>query len=232
MKKFLLATVFCTVLCFNSNAQENTNKQDIPYIDVSGTAEQEIVPDIIYIGITLSDKLTSKGAEYTLNDQENRLKKIVKDLGVDMSNLVLADASSNVIIKKQKEKGVSQTKDYLLRLSSAAQVSQVFEALYENDIKEAGITKIDHTKITEVRKQTRINAIKAAKDKATYLLDAIGEQLGKPLSISEVDHVNTNVLYTRSNLVNYYNVGGGPEENLAFKKISISYEYFIRYSIK
>lgn len=232
MKKFLLAALFFAAVQTSVQSQIVAEKNEVPYIEVTGRAEKEVVPDIIYIGITLSDKITGKGAEYTIDDQENRLKKMISDLNIDAANLVLAGASSNTIVKKQKDKGVAQRKEYLLKLSTAAQVSQVFEALYNNDIRDAIITKVDHTKIVELNKETRINAIKAAKDKAIYLLEAIGEQIGKPLAIAETTTGSDSNAITRSQLVNYYTVGGGEEENLAFKKIKITFEYAVRYAIK
>jgi uncharacterized protein YggE len=232
MKKLLFAAMLFAVIQTSVQSQTTAAKSEVPYIEVIGRAEKEVVPDIIYIGITLSDKITSKGAEYTIDDQENRLNKLVKDLTIDPANLVLADASSITILKKQKEKGVAQRKEYVLKLSSATQVNQVFEALYTNDIKDALITKVEHTKMVEFNKETRINAIKAAKDKAIYLLEAIGEQIGKPLEITESGEIGYNSSPIRSNVVNYYSIGGGGEENLEFKKIKIVFEYFIKYSIK
>lgn len=75
--------------------QAGTSKSEIPFIEVIGRAEKEVVPDVIYVGISLSDKISGKGAEYTIDDQETRLKKLVKEINVDIGNLVLADASSS-----------------------------------------------------------------------------------------------------------------------------------------
>lgn len=234
MKKLLLVALLFAAVHTNAQSKNTPESADIPFIEVTGRAEKEVAPDIIYVGITLSDKITGKGAEYTIGEQENRLKKLIAGLNIDMSNLVLASASTNTIVKKEKEKGVAQRKEYIVKLSNAGQVNQLFEGLYNNEIKDARVTKVDHTRIVELNKETRISAIKAAKDKATYLLEAIGEQIGKPLEITEKGQVDYNSGSSNmSNSVNYYSIGGGDaEENTEFKKIKIVFEYFIKYSIK
>jgi uncharacterized protein YggE len=233
MKKIFLTALLFAAVQTSVQSQTALPKSELPYIEVTGHAEKEVAPDIIYVNINLSDKITSKGSEYTIGDQESRLKKLVADLNIDAANLVLANASTSAIIKKEKEKGVAQRKEYMLKLTSAGQVNQLFEGLYNNDIKDARITKVDHTRIVEFNKETRISAIKAAKDKAIYLLEAIGEQIGKPLEVTEQGQIGYNSAFANTvSLSNSYSIGGGNEDNLEFKKIKIVFEYFIKYSIK
>ena len=83
-----------------------------------------------------------------------------------------------------------------------------------------------------LRKEVRIAAVKAAKDKAIYLLEAIGEQPGKPLEITE----QTNS-YSRANIMSNVfipsdSAGDINTDALDFKKIKVSFSYFIKYSIK
>jgi len=225
MKKLLFTLMLFATM--HANAQV-ANDKEVPYIEVTGTAEKEVVPDIIYISITLYDKIEGK-ATYTLDDQEQKLKQALKNLNIDLSNLSLSGANSDVIMKRQKEKGVAQRKDYMLKVSTAAQVNQVFEALYNNNIKEASIARVDHSQITALRKEVRISAIKAAKEKAVYLLEAIGEQPGKPLVITEEN--NNYLAQNFSNTVNRYNADTAGEE-IDFQKIKIKFSYYVRYGIK
>lgn len=226
MKKLLFTLMLFAAM--HGNAQVANEKQ-LPYIEVTGTAEKEVVPDIIYISITLYDKIEGK-ATYSLDDQEGKLKQLLKKLNIDLSNLSLSGANSDVIMKRQKEKGVSQRKDYMLKVSNATQVNQVFEGLYDNNIKEASIARVDHSQITTLRKEVRINAIKAAKEKAIYLLEAIGEQPGKPLIITE-DNNNFQPQFNYSNNVRMYD-GAAPNEELDFQKIKIKFSYYVKYGIK
>lgn len=225
MRKFITALAFA--VCFSANAQFNDEPKDnTPHIEVYGTAEKEIVPDMIYISIVLQEKLNGK-ADYTIANQETKLKKALQGIGIDLKDLSLADASSEIIKYKRKDKGIEERQEYLLKVSTADEVRKVFEALHNNDIKEASISRVDHTQIDVLRKDVRISAIKAAKEKATYLLQAIGEQPGKPLVITE--ETNREIpQYSNVALPKDYEPGGGTD----FKKIKIKFSYYVKYAIK
>lgn len=227
MKKLLFAAMLFAAVHMNA---QTVNDKETPFIEVTGTAEKEVVPDMIYISITLYDKIEGK-ATYSLDDQEENLKKALKNLNIDLSNLSLSGANNDVIMKRQKEKGVAQRKDYILNVSTAAQVNQVFEALYNNNIKEASIVRVDHSKIDVLRKEVRVEAIKAAKDKATYLLEAIGEQPGKPLVITENQISNSNG-YLGANVYIPNNDTAGGSDGIDFQKIKIKFSYYVKYAIK
>ncbi len=47
------------------------------------------------------------------------------------------------------------------------------------------ISRTSHSKIEEYRKQLKIQAVKAAKEKAIYLSEAIGEKAGVAVTIQE-----------------------------------------------
>lgn len=227
MKK--LFTVLALGMLLAAQAQTDTVDAK-PYIEVTGTAEKEVVPDMIFITITLKDKVENKD-NYTIAAQEDKLKKALQSLGIDLKNLSLSDATSGVIVYKRKEKGVEQTKEYTLKVTTAAQVSSVFEALYNSNIKEAAITKTDYSQMDALRKEVRINAIKAAKDKAAYLLQAIGEEPGKPLIVTEQEREGS----YRNNLsigANYMVENDGKETDLDFKKITVKFSYYVKFSIK
>lgn len=61
-----------------------------------------------------------------------------------------------------------------------------FKKLTDINIKEVTVKKTEYSEIESVRKQVREDAIKAAKEKAEYLLSAIGEK-GRPMEIKEIE---------------------------------------------
>lgn len=79
----------------------------------------------------------------------------------------------------EKERCVNK-KEYTLKVKNAIELGRMFQELEKLEITDAFISKVNHSKIDSLRKEVRILAIKAAKDKADYLLTAIGEQTGKP----------------------------------------------------
>ena len=227
MKK--LITLLALSIALATQAQ-TTKTEEKPYIEVTGTAEKEVVPDIIYITITLKDKLVNKDS-YTVIQQETKLKQALQQAGIDLKNLSLSDANRNIIVYKRKEKGVEETKEYSLKVSTATEVTKVFEALNNINIKEAEISKTDHSQMDILRKEVRIAAIGAAKDKAAYLLQAIGEEPGKPLIIHE------NIDGAPRGLANYSsNVSYKKDEyalpDVSFKTIKIEFSYYVKYAVK
>ncbi len=166
MKKILSVVLFSiSLLSYAQN--EVSQKAEKPFIEVTGTAEKEIMPDVIYIMIILKDKTINNNSG-TIEEQEIKLNSIIKKLNIESKNLMLSDVTTDLIIHKNKEKGVEEVKEYILKVSTASEVSNVFRELHNNEIKEAYISYTDHSDIIALRKKVRISAIKAAKDKADY----------------------------------------------------------------
>lgn len=196
------------------------------FIEVTGTAKREIEPNQIHVSITLTEK-SIDNKKYTIENQENKLHEILTELNIPKSKLTLSDFSSSIITEKRKEIGFKQTKLLNLILDNGQQVSNLFEKLFEANIKEADVIKIDHTEMVKYNKEVRIEALQAAKTKAEYLLNSINNKIGKPLEIIE-ENVSDN--YFRANT---YNVKVNmSSETSEFKKIVISFSYKVKYQIE
>lgn len=240
MKQLLtMAFLMTTIFAFG---QTNTSKsEEQPYIEVTGTAEKEVIPDEIYIGIIIREKYVNK-EKVTIEEQEQKLKNAVKSLGIDMSNFYLSDANADYVKIRWQKKDVLTKKDYTLKVTNATTVGKVFLELEKLEITEAFISKVHYSKMDSLRKEVKIQAIKAAKEKADYLLTAIGEQTGKPLVVKENDNSHINVI---SNVISRnYNSKGKLEEfeqdkmaaddnnEIQFKKIKIQTSIYVKFSIK
>ena len=232
-----IAFFMTTIFAFG---QTNTSKlEEQPYIEVTGTAEMEVIPDEIYIGIIIREKYINKG-KVTIEEQEAKLKTAIKSLGIDLANLNLSDANADYVKIRWQKKDVLTKKDYTLKVSTATSVGQVFLELQKLEITEAYISKVNHSKMDSLRKEIKINAIKAAKDKADYLLTAIGEQTGKPMLITENENENgpTNH-YVRGarrdgngTFIDGVVLISPINEEIIFQKIKIQSSIFAKFSIK
>jgi len=211
-----------------------------PYIEVTGIAEKEVLPDEIYIAITLKEKYVNK-VKVTIQEQENKLKESLQKIGIGPDQLYLSDADASYVRVTWRNKDVLTQKDYTLKVSDAPTVGKVFQALDDLDIKDANLTRISHSKMDSLRKEVRIMAIKAARDKAEYLLEAIGARLGKPLIINEFSggmygEMESNVRNSQPVTTEYY-LGGivakdRPEGEIQFQKIRIQAAVSTRFSIQ
>jgi uncharacterized protein YggE len=227
MKKLFFILFFCfSNLIFS----QNKNPLETSYIEVIGTSKREIEPNQIFISITLSEK-SIDNKKYSIEVQENKLYNILSDLNISKSKLTLSDLTSSIISSdKRKEIGFKQEKEFILILENGHQVSNFFNRLFEANIKEAEVVKIDHTDIVKINREVRIEAVKIAKEKAEYILNAVGNKIGAPLEIIEQ---NIDLNYNSRNI---YNVNFANDEtvlvNNEFKKIIISFSFKVKYVIE
>jgi uncharacterized protein YggE len=228
MKKItFLFTLIGAALFLNAQNQ----MQEKPYIEIVGTSEISIVPNQIFIGISLSEN-TDKSSK-SIEQQEQNLIAELKKSGINTDKLVVSDASAYYGKSGWISKDVVKSKNYELEVSSATEAGKTFEALSKLDIKNANITRTDHTQMEEYKKQGRIEAIQAAKTKANYLLQAIGEELGMPLVINEQENGYRPQLMRASNVMMDYKGAyeNGNEMVDDFKKIVIRTSIYTKWQI-
>lgn len=184
MRTSILA-IFMALVTLGTQAFGQTfSINEDPNIQVTGTYEMEVMPDEIYISITLREKLDNK-SKLTIDEQEKKLKAALNSIGIKMDDLSLSDAKADFVkIKWQKNEVVNQ-KEYTLKVGNAEMVSKVFSELDKLGIKDAYIARVDHSKMEELKRNAKIEAMKIAKDKADYLTGAIGYKTGMPLQIRE-----------------------------------------------
>mgnify|MGYP003338191953 CR=1 FL=1 len=239
IKTFLI--VVALTITTSTFGQTKFDCEEKPYIEVTGSAVKDVIPDEVYIYIIIHEKYVNK-EKVTIESQEEKLKTYLKDIGVDIKNLYLSDANADYVKVKWRTKEVLTKKDYTLKVSTATTVGQVFQQLDKLEITDAFIAKVSHSKLDSLKKEVKILAIKAAKNKADYLLAAIGEQTGKPLIVQELENGITpttgeNYRGSRLSETAYYvdvvkMSGSDKEEELQFKKIKIEAFVFVKFAIK
>ncbi len=217
MKKTIAIATLLMTFIINSNAQtavSNTPKEK-PYIEVVGTNSMEVIPDMLYISITLREKKNS-----SIEAQEDTLKNIVQHCGIPMTKLTINKAQSKYSrIGFVSKTGITQ-KVYTLLLSDATSMGKIFAEFEKSGIiTYYYLEKTSHTKIDSLKREVKIKAIKDAKIQADYLLNAINEKVGKPIEIREV---------LNNIVVNYGNTRGAiSEETITYidgvKVASVSY---------
>lgn len=199
MKSLLAAAfLFVTVSGFGQDQQEKK-----PTIEVAGTAEIKIIPDEIYITINIEERESGRD-KISVEEQESQLQKAVKDLGIPIKNLSLSGASSNYIKRSLWGSDVISQTEYILMVSNAREVGKVFEKLDELKIDNARIDRVDHSEMEKFKKEVRIMAIQAARDKADYLLEAIGQKRGKAIYIRENSLVRSDDSFGNANVIRSY----------------------------
>jgi uncharacterized protein YggE len=235
MKYPILLAVFSILAGAQLSIAQQADYKTIPNIEVTGTARMDIMPDEIYVSITLRERADGKD-KITVEKQDEQLKSSLQSIGIDLSNLSLSDSESDYVKISWGRKEVISVMRYTLKLSTAEEVRNVFEALDALKINDAYISKTEHSNIVALRKQLRIDAIKAAKEKADYLLEAIGEKAGHALEIREND---PNFYATRyaNNIQRYMSVEEEDKDmnealpEIGFQKIRLEASIYVKFEI-
>ncbi len=239
MKQILSLTISLILLTQFLYGQEQKSKDQKPYIEVIGHSEKKIIPDEIYLSIKIKERESGRD-QITVEQQEKELKQALNDLNIPLELLTVADAQADYIQVKWNKKDVISQSEYELKLSTAQQVAVVFEKLDDMKIDNVFISKVSHSKLKEYHKEVEIKAIKNAKEKADYLLTAIGQETGTALIIkdhnanSDVHYIDgLNVRGARSNAnVQYLESKSKSLGTIQFRKIKLESTIYVKFEIK
>ncbi|WP_165824036.1 SIMPL domain-containing protein [Pseudochryseolinea flava] len=229
--KLMMVLMFVATAVF---AQEGFKGEH--FIEVTGTAEQEIDPNEITVLIRLR--------EFEENRQKTSLEKLdqdflaaLKNAGIDKKRLELADAGSNIGKFGRKDKEAFRVKSYNLKLSSGAELEKFLEKLEPVKVDLVNIVKVTHTEIEKLKLDLKVKALQAAKAKATTLLTAIGGEIGKTLMVREWEEpvqpmYTANVMYKAES---YDGDAGGvvdQQSETPFKKIKLRSQIAAQFEVK
>jgi hypothetical protein len=228
--KLILFLLFTSAILAQSNSQK-------PYIDVTGIAEIEIVPNEIYLDISIKER-SEKGKKLTLDFLENQLKTVLKSIEIPEKNLSISDVNAVLAKTGWWSEELFSVANYSLKVNGADKLKLLFENFKKLKISDVNIAKATHSDLINIKKKNRIKAIKAAKEKADYLLNAIGEQTGKPIIINELanndqDFANANYLNNNANY-SIMKVRGSSfkNETVEFTSIKITSSIYVKFEIK
>jgi uncharacterized protein YggE len=232
----LLLSIFLSG--FTQTVEKNFIDQN--YIEVTGKAEMDIVPDLIYLKIVLSDKDNKN--KQSLDDIDKSMMTKLTEIGVDLNkDLSIKDFVSNFKQYWISKSDIILTKEYQLIVHDTKILQKVYFEFQKLGISNVSIDKLDHSKIEQFRKEVKINAIKAAKDKAESLAGSINQTIGRAIYVQEIDYMNpylSSALQGRAAGVNVRIRGASslssdsstPE--IEFEKINLQYSILVRFELK
>lgn len=222
MKKLLIAAVI-SLVSFTAFAQNVDLRRKIT---VTGIAEREVTPDIINVSISLQEYMDGK-KKITIDQLENQLEAAVKQAGIAKEDFTVNNVSAwNNTWQKKKTPDFLASKQYTLRLHNLNKFDPIMSSIDPKGIQSTYISSYDYSKMPELKRELKIQALLAAKEKATYLLNSINEKLGRAIDISESDNSNypmANQMFA-NRAVFKSNADAAPESDIDFKKIKLSFQ--------
>ncbi|MFP3835132.1 SIMPL domain-containing protein [Chryseobacterium sp. SIMBA_028] len=216
LKHFLLIGIL-TLGSF-VNAQEIKKNA----IEVTGVAEMEVEPDeiIFSIGIKADNK-------NDLADNEKKMFDILKSAGIKNEDIKFKSMYQNIYSKTAKF-----SKNYQFKANTKSNISKIFEDLNQKWVSSLNISEVKNTKIADFRKAVKINALKAAKEKADYLLESMGKKIGNAIEIVEIEDYTSDMVMS----VAYKGRMNNVQMEMADASADISFDNIenikLKYSIK
>ncbi len=221
------------VFTVSVNAQNASVKDKL--IEVSGSAEMEILPDEIYLSISLREYVNDK-VKVRLNEIDKHFLKVMNELKIDKNDIAIEGAAGfyNWDYQRQKETEFLASKTYVLKLVDLNGYNRLMERLDNKGIQHVYLQRTSHSKIEEYRQKVKVDALKAAKEKARIMLESIGEQMGEVVLIKETSN-DAYYPLQRTMLSNTAMDGNASQESAPesdVQKIKIRYEVMAAFRIK
>lgn len=240
--KLIGAALFFISVSAVAIAQTTTDeKNKVKKIEVTGTAEMEVVPDELYVNFTLQEYYNKSKEKISIdNIQKDFLDRcakagITKDR-IFIQNMTGFDQSYWYWRKQKKEQpDLMASTTYIIKFSNAADIDKLVNKLDDNATKNMFISKTTHSKMEEFRKEVKIKALQAAKAKAQYLCESIGEKAGPVIFIHEVDDTGNIAPYMERNMMMTnasMDASSTANEGIDFQKIKIKYHMEAHFAIQ
>ncbi len=232
----LFFALLFTIMSFSQNGQKNFIDQ--PYIEVTGQIETEIIPNEIYLNIELDEN--DKKGKISIEQQENQMIVVLKSLKIDVDkNFSILDFNGYYKRKFLGDDKVTKKKHYELIVNDGETLGKVYQALDRIDVSNIHITRTSHSDIEKIRRDTKLKALKAAKEKANDYAKAINQTIGRALFIQELSTNNINSLNGNANgiMIRGYSSAYGARskeykiQDLNIKSITITASVMAKFSL-
>ena len=184
-------SVFIISLLVTLSLQAQTNER---YIEVTGTSEMEIVPDKIHYLIEIREYLKeefdgkSKPEEYRtkvpLSEIEQGLRGVLAEAGIPQNAIRTQEIGD---YWRQQGQDFLLSKKFDITLTDFNQINEIVKRIDTKGIHTMRIGELENNDMLAYHQKGKIEALKAARRKATYLVEALGKRLGEVIRIVEKD---------------------------------------------
>lgn len=231
--KHFIAIAILTLFSVSAFSQNIDTRRKI---EVNGSAEAEVTPDIIYIGMSLKEYFrdANNKKKVEIETLERQLQSAVLKAGIPQENFTINNISSyNNWWEMRKNTGFLARKQYRIKVTDLTKFNEIMSAVDPKGIEYSNIENYDYSKIETLKKDLKIKALQAAKDKAAYLIGSIGGSLGGPIDIQEINNESyPQPMYRTNALMEAKVMDQGAMPDIDFKKIKLNYQMRAVFEIK
>ena len=227
MRISLFTLIIITLSVLSLQAQTNER-----YIEVTGTSEIEIVPDKIHYLIEIREYFEeefdgkSKPEEYRtkvpLSEIEQRLREALANAGIPQNAIRTQEIGD---YWRQQGQDFLVSKKFDITLTNFNQINEIIQLIDTKGIHTMRIGELENKDIRTYHQKGKIEALKAAQKKATYLVEALGKKLGDVIRIVEKDSENA-FPFAQSNVLS-----SDAASFDSFRTIKKNYSMLVRFEI-
>lgn len=183
MKKILL---FILLTITTKSISQTKTFIDLPYIETSAKVDTLVIPDRIYLNISITEKDT-KG-KVSVEELESKMNEKFKSMGINVeTQLSLNDLASNYKKYFLKQQDILKVKNYTLLLFDAKISGKVLLALEEMEISNVVLEKTEYSKSDKMIIILKAKAIEKAKNQAIAMTKPLNQKVGSAIFISDLN---------------------------------------------
>jgi uncharacterized protein YggE len=228
-----------SLMSFAAISQEPVKQKTI---NVSGIAEMEVVPDEIYVQVDLREYDKKGGTKVDIDAIKDNFLKAALSIGINDSDISVQgyqgwDGNLWMYRKnKKKNPDLKASITYQVKLATTRKMDELVQKLDDEATQNFFIARVSHSKLQEFKKQLKVQAVKAAREKANYLADAINEKAGEAILINEPNEISAYPQPMYANRMMKLESAGAADgqqaPNIDFKKIKLQFEVNATFALK
>lgn len=228
-----LPVIFFLLASFVLSAQTSSETR---FIEVKGNAQMEVEPDEITLVIGIEEywkeefEKRKEPKDYRtkvpLAEIEDALIKSLRKAGIEKEMIRVKNIGN---YWRQPGKEFLFSKQLEVKVSDYAKINELSGLLDARGIKYMNFGELGHSNFNEYRKQVKVNALKDAREKAAYLIESMGEELGEVLSVTEINDWYVRPMMAKDMRMNAEMAMESVDQ---IQNITISYEVVAKFRIK
>jgi|SRR4051812_3514553 uncharacterized protein YggE len=170
-----------------------------PTIEVTGTAEINVVPDEASVSLNVSKTDKSLSVAKSQNDESvAAVIALTKKFGIDPKDvktdfIAVREKNEKRKISKTEDEyqdvfvGYTVSKTVVVKLRDIKKFEEFFSEAIRSGVSQIGSVVYSTSQLRKYKDEARAMAIRAAREKATALTREIGQTIGKAVLIEEQD---------------------------------------------
>ena len=218
-KKYILTLMVMIQALLGSG--QTKNFLDQPYLETSALVDSLVVPDEIYLNITISE--TDTKGKTSVEELESKMESTLKNIGINTEeDLTLNDLASNFKNYFLRKQDVLKRKSYTLKVNDALMAGKAIIELEKIEISNVSLERTSFSKITQLRLELKSRAVAKARKQAEFLVMPLNQKVGAAILISDQAELYGNVLQGRAEAIQIR--GYAISESDAFEPANIQFE--------